>query len=183
MPKCPECGEPVQKGQTHCFACGSDFIRTPVKNRFLKGNTVFIAAIIGGCIIAVVLALFITRPKPKLIPTTLEAQLEPKPVKSSSLAAKPKESPVLSDVEQLELVLKELEAKVAKIDNRSQTGKFSKDETDALRFTKSSISEMKTLLESIKNTTKPEDRKRQIRQFRSKQNEAEQFLFILKKWL
>jgi len=178
MPKCPECGELVQKGQTHCFACGSDFVRTPAKNRFLKSGTVSLVAIIGGCILAVVLALFIARPKPK--PTGLDKVIVPHPTQKGSILVKPKEKSKLSDVEHLFLGLTELEAKIGRIESKAKTEQFTKDEQDALRYSQKLLAELKLLFDSLKNNKKPDEQRRLIRQCRSKQNEINEFLFILK---
>jgi hypothetical protein len=181
MPRCPECSEPVQKGQTHCFACDSDFVLPPAKSHFLKGNTVFVAAVAGGCIIAVALAVFITQPKVKAPPSASEPIESTNPLSRTSTPIKPKEAPRVNDVATLSQQLAELESKVANIEKRSLTEEFTKDEKDALRFTQNLILEMKSSLQSIKNTKKTEDQRRLIRQFRVKQNEVESFLVILKK--
>ena len=178
MPRCPECGEPIQKGQTHCFACSSDFVRAPAKNRFLKSRTVFIVAIIGGCIFAVVLALFIARPKTKT--TGLDKTIIPHPTEKGSILVTPKEKSTLSDVEHLYLGLTELEAKIGKIESKAKTERFTRDEEDALKYSQKLLAEFKLQYDSLINNQKPKEQKRLIRQCRSKQNEINEFLFILK---
>lgn len=178
MPRCPECGEPVQKGQTHCFACGSDFVRAPTQNQFLKSGTVTIIAIIGGCILAVVLALFIARPKSK--PTGLQKTIIPHPTEKGSLLVTPKEKSTLNDVEQLYLGLTELEAKIGKIESKAKTERFTKDEQDALKYSQKLLAEFKLQYDSLVNNKNPKEQKRLIRQCRSKLNEINEFLFILK---
>lgn len=178
MPRCPECGEPVQKGQTHCFACSSDFVRAPTQNRFLKSGTVTIIAIIGGCILAVILALFIARPKPKA--SDLNKIIIPSPTQKGSILVTPKEKSKLSDVEHLYLGLTELEAKIGKIESKAETERFTKDEQDALKYSQKLLAEFKLQYDSLVNNENPSEQKRLIRQCRSKQNEINEFLFILK---
>ncbi len=178
MPRCPECGEPVQKGQTHCFACSSDFVRAPTKNRSLKSSTVFIVTIIGGCILAVVLALLITRPKPE--PTDLDKTIIPHPTEKGSILVTPKEKSTLSDVEQLYLGLTELETKIGRVESKAKTERFTKDEQDALKYSQKLLAEFKLQYDSLVNNKNPKEQKRLIRQCRSKLNEINEFLFILK---
>lgn len=180
MPRCPECGETVEKGQAHCFACGSDFVLTPAKTRFIKSNAVFIVSILGGCIIAIVVALMIARPKPEPPSQDFESTPLTKTKTPTSIPVKSKEITKLSDAGQLSQVLGELETKLAKVESRATTEEFNRDEKDALRFTQKLISEMKLLLQSLKNAKTKEEEKRIIRQFRSKQNEVLGFLVILK---
>lgn len=180
MPRCPECKEPVGKGQTHCFACGTNFIPTPAKSNFLKGSTLFIVAVVGGCIIAVALALLIARPKTKPMPNAAESAGSAKPLTQTTSSAKPKEATPLNDIAFFSQQMSDLETKIAMVEKRSRTEQFTKDETDALRFAQNILAEMKQLLESMKNAKSNEDQRRFTRQFRLKQNEIESFLVILK---
>ena len=180
MPRCPECKEPVEKGQTHCFACGTDFIPTPAKNRFFKSSAVFIVAVAGGCIIAVVLALMITRPKTKATSKVNESPESVKPFTQTSAPVKPKEATQVNDIAFFSQQMADLEAKLSTIEKRAQTEQFTKDETDALRFAQNLRVEMQSLLQSMKNAKSNEEQKRFARQFRMKQNEIESFLIILK---
>ena len=183
MPKCPECGEPVGKGQVHCFACGSDFNLTPVKSKFLNRNTVFIAAIVGGVIIAVTLALLITRSLTKSTPKSPESSVKSKISTPGTESTKSKLPEKVDDITHLSQDLKDLEIKIARIEMNTRAGQLTKDEGDALRFAQNAVGEMKSLLESIKTVAKKDEERKLIRQFRLKQKEAEDFLLILKKWL
>ncbi|MDH5683560.1 MAG: hypothetical protein OEZ20_03740 [candidate division WOR-3 bacterium] len=181
MRRCPECGEPVLKGQTHCFACGSDFILTPAKSQFFKGSTVFVIAIIGGSIIALVLALLIARPKPESEPKKeVGVQYQPKTQKTPTSPSKAEAETKLSEVDRMAKELSQLEFKLNKIATRARTEQFNKDEQDAFRFSQALVADMKLLLQTLKNVQSKEDQKKIIRQFRSKQNEVSEFLFILK---
>lgn len=180
MPRCPECKEPVEKGQTHCFACGTDFIPTPAKSKFFKSSAVFIVAVAGGCIIAVVLALMLARPKTKAAPNAGEAPGSAKPLTQTSTSVKPKEAAQLNDTAFFSQQMADLETKISTIEKRAQTEQFTKDETDALRFAQNLRVEMQSLLQSMKNAKSSEEQKRFARQFRMKQNEIESFLIILK---
>lgn len=186
MPKCPECGEPVQKGQTHCFACGSDFVPSPVKIQFLKGNVVFIGVLIAGCLIAAIVAILIAQPKPKRIPAETHSQFTTKEIakRPAVSTTKPKILTPPDEIAELNQIINNLEEKITRLEKLSQTEEFTKDEKDALRFARNLLSEMKPLIGSIQDAKKKEiERKRFLRQFRIKQNEIEQFLIILKKHL
>jgi TolA-binding protein len=180
MPRCPECKEPVEKGQTHCFACGTDFIPPPTKSNFFKSSAVFIVAVAGGCIIAVVLALMLARPKTKATSKVNESPESVKPFTQTSAPVKPKEATQLNDIATFSQQMADLETKISTIEKRARTEQFTKDETDALRFAQNLRVEMQSLLQSMKNAKSNEEQKRFARQFRMKQNEIESFLIILK---
>jgi len=180
MPRCPECKELVEKGQTHCFACGTDFIPPPAKNHFFKSSAVFIVAVIGGCIIAVVLALMLTRPKTKATSKVNESPESVKPFTQTSAPVKPKEATQMNDSAFFSQQTADLETKISMIEKRSRTEQFTRDEADALRFAQNLLIEMKLLLQSFKNAKSNEEQRRLARQFRMKENEVEAFLVILK---
>uniref|UniRef100_A0A7C6EB18 Putative zinc-ribbon domain-containing protein n=1 Tax=candidate division WOR-3 bacterium TaxID=2052148 RepID=A0A7C6EB18_UNCW3 len=191
--RCPECGEPVAKGQTHCFACGSDFVTSPVRSRFLQRNVIFFALIVSGCIIAVLLAILIAQPKAKRTTgegvvtatkktTGLVSSTTTTP-RAGSKSVKPKiTSPadIKSTIGGLSQELADLEEKITTLERIAQTENFTKDEKDALRFAQNLLTEMKALQSKIKDTRDEKETRRLIRQFRLKQNDINQFLFLLK---
>lgn len=193
MQRCPECGEPVQKGQTHCFACGSDFVISPARPRFLQRNIIFVALIISGCIIAALLAILITQPKAKStinesdsgtkIPSKVTAKDSALKIDRSVASVKTKKVMPTDDIETLNQDLANLEEKITNLEKISQTQEFTKDEKDALRFARTLHNEMKSLLLKIKDTKDEKEVRRLIRQFRLKQNDVNQFLFLLKNHL
>ncbi len=185
MRRCPECGEPVAKGQTHCFACGSDFILSPARSRFLGKNTIFVALVLGGCILAVLFALLITQPKPKSPVNQSNDYLARKSdsTKQQLNVTQSKVKKMLpgDDIEAISQELAELEGKITALERIAQTEDFTKDEKDALRFARILLDETKATIGSLKAAKTEEEKRRLIRQIRVKQNEINQFLFILKK--